>query len=213
MLNRGEQTLRAVTGSGGRLQIGMVAGIKSERWPTSNRNSRPDCLGIRTLGTHALRGIASPLLGEASRRGKAGRKSQYAYSRLISETEDDAGSPFRKARTNPGRRARVRPPSRQPSRHGSARVCAPSPKQMRAATNPSVTNGLPACGWHSASRHRRTRCCCSTRGPVFRLPSPAIFVSRRDPARTLAPSPIRDQLHRRLHTKRDRARHSQREAD
>jgi hypothetical protein len=43
-----EQTLRAVTGSGGRDQIGMVAGIKSEWWPTSNRNSRPDCLGIRT---------------------------------------------------------------------------------------------------------------------------------------------------------------------
>src|ERR1700675_4898949 len=28
----------AVTGSGGRLHFGMVAGIKSERWPTSNRN-------------------------------------------------------------------------------------------------------------------------------------------------------------------------------
>src|SRR5271157_5797627 len=37
----------AVTGSGGRLHFGMVAGIKSERWPTSNRNPRPDCLGIR----------------------------------------------------------------------------------------------------------------------------------------------------------------------
>jgi hypothetical protein len=48
LLNRGEQTLRAVTGSGGRLHPGMVAGIKSERRPTSNRNPRPDCLGIRT---------------------------------------------------------------------------------------------------------------------------------------------------------------------
>ena len=47
LLNRGEQTLRAVTGSGGRLHFGMVAEIKSERWPTSNRNPRPDCLGIR----------------------------------------------------------------------------------------------------------------------------------------------------------------------
>ena len=47
MLNRGEQTLTAVTGSGGRLHFGMVAGIKSERWPTSNRNPRPDCVGIR----------------------------------------------------------------------------------------------------------------------------------------------------------------------
>src|SRR5271166_513730 len=34
----------AVTDPGGRLQIGMVAGIKSERWPTSNRNPRPDCV-------------------------------------------------------------------------------------------------------------------------------------------------------------------------
>src|SRR5208282_1985769 len=38
----------AVTGPGGRLQIGMVAGIKSEWWPASNRNRRPDCVGIRT---------------------------------------------------------------------------------------------------------------------------------------------------------------------
>jgi hypothetical protein len=48
LMNRGEQTLTAVTGSGGRLHFGMVAGIKSERWPTSNRNPRPDCVGIRT---------------------------------------------------------------------------------------------------------------------------------------------------------------------
>jgi hypothetical protein len=47
LLNRGEQTTRAVTGSGGRLHFGMVAGIKSERWPTSNRNPWPDCVGIR----------------------------------------------------------------------------------------------------------------------------------------------------------------------
>src|SRR5271169_6364421 len=53
----------AVTGSGGRLHFGMVAGIKSERWPTSNRNPRPDRLGIRkwkmfglerTLGTRLV---------------------------------------------------------------------------------------------------------------------------------------------------------------
>src|SRR5260370_19589623 len=49
LLNRGEQTLRAVTGSGGRLHFGMVAGLKSERWQTSNRNPRPDCVGIRNL--------------------------------------------------------------------------------------------------------------------------------------------------------------------
>src|SRR5271169_2566712 len=45
----------AVTGSGGRLHFGMVAGIKSERWPTSNRNPRPDCLGIRKLVMAASR--------------------------------------------------------------------------------------------------------------------------------------------------------------
>jgi putative transposase len=33
--------------SGGRLQFGMVAGFISERRPTSNRNPRPDCVGIR----------------------------------------------------------------------------------------------------------------------------------------------------------------------
>src|SRR5271168_3339814 len=43
----------AVTGSGGRLHFGMVAGIKSERWPTSNRNPRPDCLGIRRRGDNS----------------------------------------------------------------------------------------------------------------------------------------------------------------
>jgi hypothetical protein len=39
LANRGEQTVRTVTGSGGRLHFGMVAGIKSERWPASNRNA------------------------------------------------------------------------------------------------------------------------------------------------------------------------------
>src|SRR5271168_4901784 len=37
-----------LTGSGGRLHLGMVAGFKSERWPASNRNRWPDCVGIRT---------------------------------------------------------------------------------------------------------------------------------------------------------------------
>jgi hypothetical protein len=37
-----------LTGSGGRLHFGMVAGIKSERWPASNRNRWPDCVGIRS---------------------------------------------------------------------------------------------------------------------------------------------------------------------
>jgi integrase len=31
-----------------------VAGIKSERWPTSNRNPWPDCLGIRTVGVEEV---------------------------------------------------------------------------------------------------------------------------------------------------------------
>src|SRR5271166_3920735 len=51
----------AVTGSGGRLHFGMVAGIKSERWPTSNRNPRPDCLGIRRGG------VSSALAGDIAK--------------------------------------------------------------------------------------------------------------------------------------------------
>src|ERR1700677_2823831 len=38
-----------LTGSGGRLHFGMGAGFKSERWPASNRNRWPDCVGIRTV--------------------------------------------------------------------------------------------------------------------------------------------------------------------
>src|SRR6202522_93264 len=50
----------AVTGSGGRLHFGMVAGIKSERWPTSNRNPWPDCLGIRRVAL----GLSFPALAQ-----------------------------------------------------------------------------------------------------------------------------------------------------
>jgi hypothetical protein len=41
------------------------------------------------LGWRAGRATSGSLLGEASSWGKAGRKSQYPYSRLISEAEDD----------------------------------------------------------------------------------------------------------------------------
>src|SRR5271168_5091030 len=51
--SRGADAVR-LTGSGGRLHFGMVAGFKSERWPASNRNRWPDCVGIRTEpGVHA----------------------------------------------------------------------------------------------------------------------------------------------------------------
>jgi hypothetical protein len=36
-------------GQGGRLQIGIVAGFISERWPASNRYAWPECVGIRTV--------------------------------------------------------------------------------------------------------------------------------------------------------------------
>ena len=74
MLNRGEQTAEAVTGPGGRLQIGMVAGIKSERWPASNRNPRPDCVGIRSRGPPAAmarRSRPARLLGFTAAVGEA----------------------------------------------------------------------------------------------------------------------------------------------
>jgi 2-keto-4-pentenoate hydratase/2-oxohepta-3-ene-1,7-dioic acid hydratase in catechol pathway len=47
LLIRREQTERAFNSSSGRLHFGTVAGIKSERRPTSNRNRWPDCVGIR----------------------------------------------------------------------------------------------------------------------------------------------------------------------
>ena len=56
LLNRGEQTTRAVTGSGGRLHFGMVAGIKSERWPTSNRN--PGRIASEFAAKHPMKCVA-----------------------------------------------------------------------------------------------------------------------------------------------------------
>lgn len=48
LLTCGQQTKRGPEGPpGGRLQFGMVADFKSERRPGSNRNPRPDCVGIR----------------------------------------------------------------------------------------------------------------------------------------------------------------------
>jgi hypothetical protein len=37
--------------TGGRLQIGMVAGFSPEPWPASRRNTRPASVGIRNLDT------------------------------------------------------------------------------------------------------------------------------------------------------------------
>src|SRR5271157_3874 len=63
LLNRGELTLSAVTGPGGRLHFGMVAGIKSVRWPTSNRNPGPDCVGIRRHQGSLSFGLQGPAGG------------------------------------------------------------------------------------------------------------------------------------------------------
>src|SRR5271155_3963594 len=67
----------AVTGSGGRLHFGMVAGIKSERWPTSNRNPRPDCLGIRRFAMQRARQPAERrvLFGEHELANRGGVRS------------------------------------------------------------------------------------------------------------------------------------------
>src|SRR3954466_10722919 len=47
LLTRGERRRRNRL-QGGRLHLGTVADIKSERWPTSSRNRWPACVGIRT---------------------------------------------------------------------------------------------------------------------------------------------------------------------
>src|SRR4051812_3264502 len=47
VLTRGERRRRNRL-QGGRLHLGTVADIKSERWPTSSRNRWPACVGIRS---------------------------------------------------------------------------------------------------------------------------------------------------------------------
>src|SRR5271163_2203686 len=74
LLNRGEQTLTAVTGSGGRLHFGMVAGIKSERPAGLRRNSQvrvqlpssTQHLEVRTPDGESLKGIRTPCREEAA---------------------------------------------------------------------------------------------------------------------------------------------------
>src|SRR5271165_2025841 len=79
--NRGEQTLRAVTGSAGRLHFGMVADIKSERWPTSNRNPWPDCVGIRRIPARRLLKVQILLKADVSEAGEgwSDRKIMKAF--------------------------------------------------------------------------------------------------------------------------------------
>ena len=48
LLTRGERRRRNRL-KGGRLHLGTLAGIKSERWPTSTRNRWPACVGICSL--------------------------------------------------------------------------------------------------------------------------------------------------------------------
>jgi hypothetical protein len=42
------ETRPEIDRNGGRLHFGTVAGFKSERWPASRRNTRPEKIGIRT---------------------------------------------------------------------------------------------------------------------------------------------------------------------
>ena len=51
--------MNRLTGSGGHLHLGMVAGIKSERRPGSNRNPRPACVGIRKIVEIVLGSVVS----------------------------------------------------------------------------------------------------------------------------------------------------------
>src|SRR5271168_483015 len=64
--SRGADAVR-LTGSGGRLHFGMVAGFKSERWPASNRNRWPDCVGIRS-SQKEREAVAADLLAFGARK-------------------------------------------------------------------------------------------------------------------------------------------------
>ena len=50
------------TPEGGRLLIGMLAGFIPEWWPTSNRNTRPVWIGIRTLVVVFAHASADPVV-------------------------------------------------------------------------------------------------------------------------------------------------------
>ena len=77
LLNRGEQTLTAVTGSGGRLHFGMVA-------QESNRNGgrhqignpRPDCVGIRSSPFIPAPGRCSCVISPASENRRWSSRAQ-----------------------------------------------------------------------------------------------------------------------------------------
>ena len=91
MANRGEQTVRTVTGSGGRLHFGMAAGIKSERRPRSNRNGGRDQIGIpgRIASEFAASGgsyAAVELVGDLDLSWRIAREERRA---LIRRGEDE----------------------------------------------------------------------------------------------------------------------------
>src|ERR1035441_5262672 len=76
----------AVIGPGGRLQIGMVAGIKSERWPESNRNPRPDCVGIRTQSSTSRSLVANKRFVGFVQRGLATEARRKARDQIPKAT-------------------------------------------------------------------------------------------------------------------------------
>ena len=48
------ETRPEIDRNGGRLHFGMAASFKSERWPASHRNTRPELIGIRTLSAQSV---------------------------------------------------------------------------------------------------------------------------------------------------------------
>ncbi|CAN2536367.1 hypothetical+protein [Methylocapsa aurea] len=100
LLTCGQQTKRGPEGPpGGRLQFGMVADFKSERRPGSNRNPRPDCVGIRNrrpvrgggLVHHSDRGVQYVSIKYTERLAEAGVEPSVgsvgdSYDNALAET-------------------------------------------------------------------------------------------------------------------------------
>ena len=82
----------------GRLQLGMVAGFSSERWPASRRNTRPASVGIRTSAVASSAGEPPPVsdaLAQAERRiaeleQKVGRQALELdfFQRALQQVEE-----------------------------------------------------------------------------------------------------------------------------
>jgi hypothetical protein len=81
----------------------MVAGFKSERWPTSNRNPRPASVGISSLLRSQLRHTETKDISTRRTVTQAGRQAPHRERAVLNPHRDtprgDGGNNFRRQRS------------------------------------------------------------------------------------------------------------------